>query len=85
MADAGCGPAVEDHGSGVPPALRERIFDPFFTTKDRTQGTGLGLAISYGIVEEHHGSLTVDSEPNRYTRFHLDLPLDNGWDLEDSR
>ncbi|HEY9173597.1 MAG TPA: PAS domain S-box protein, partial [Verrucomicrobiae bacterium] len=72
---------VEDHGTGIPPEVRERMFDPFFTTKPRDKGTGLGLAISHGIVKEHHGRLTVESEPGRFTRMHLELPVDNGWSL----
>jgi PAS domain S-box-containing protein len=67
---------VEDHGTGITPEVRERMFDPFFTTKPRDQGTGLGLSISHGIVREHHGELTVESEPGKFTRMHLDLPAD---------
>lgn len=70
---------VEDHGMGITPEVRERMFDPFFTTKPRDKGTGLGLAISHGIVKEHQGEITVESEPGRFTRFHVDLPVDNGW------
>ena len=73
--------AVEDHGVGIAPALLGRVFDPFFTTKPRDQGTGLGLSISYGIARDHHGTLTVQSEPNVRTRFVVELPVDNGWDL----
>ncbi len=67
---------VEDHGAGIPPEVRDRIFAPFFTTKPAEKGTGLGLAISHGIVTDHHGTLTVESEPGQYTRFHVDLPAD---------
>jgi len=66
---------VEDHGTGITPAVRERMFDPFFTTKPRDRGTGLGLAISHSIVKEHQGELTVETEPGRFTRMHLDLPI----------
>ena len=73
---------VEDHGVGVPDEIGDRLFDPFFTTKDRSHGTGLGLSISHGIVQDHHGELSYECEADRYTRFHLDLPLDNGWSLD---
>ncbi len=72
---------VEDHGTGITPEVRDRMFDPFFTTKPRDQGTGLGLAISHGITKEHHGELTVETEPGCFTRIHVDLPVENGWDL----
>ncbi len=66
---------VEDWGIGIPLEIRDRIFDPFFTTKPKEMGTGLGLSISYGIVRDHGGELTVESEPGRTTRFHMDLPV----------
>jgi signal transduction histidine kinase len=72
---------VEDHGPGVPEDLRERIFEPFFTTKPRDKGTGLGLSISHGIVKDHGGELSVESAVGEFTRFQLDLPVDNGWEL----
>lgn len=72
---------VEDHGAGIPTEIRERIFDPFFTTKDRATGTGLGLSICLGIVQDHLGALTFEGEEDQLTRFHLDLPVDNGWEI----
>jgi len=75
---------VEDHGAGIPDEIRERVFDPFFTTKDRATGTGLGLSISHGIIQDHQGALFFESEQDHYTRFHLELPADNGWTLEEA-
>jgi PAS domain S-box-containing protein len=66
---------VEDSGNGIREDVASRIFDPFFTTKARSEGTGLGLSISYGIVRDHNGRLTVESDPGHFTRFHVDLPL----------
>ena len=73
---------VEDFGYGIPEETKQRIYDPFFTTKKGDKGTGLGLSISYGIVKEHHGQIIVESEPDKFTRFTLHLPCDNGWDLK---
>ncbi len=75
---------VEDHGAGIPDEIRDRLFDPFFTTKDQSKGTGLGMSISHGIVQDHHGELSVECEAGRYTRFHLDLPVDNDWSLDEA-
>ncbi|MCD4672849.1 MAG: PAS domain S-box protein [Anaerolineaceae bacterium] len=72
---------VEDHGAGIPAEIREHIFDPFYTTKDRAISTGLGLSISIGIVQDHHGELTFESEEGQPTRFYLDLPVDNEWEI----
>jgi signal transduction histidine kinase len=66
---------VEDHGSGIDPAFREKIFDPFFTTKPVGEGTGLGLSISYGIVQDHAGEIDVHSAPGKGTTFTVHLPL----------
>lgn len=67
---------VEDYGPGIPPELQDRLFDPFFTTKPKYKGTGLGLSISYGIVKDHYGNLTLQSESGNSTKFYLDLPVD---------
>ena len=74
---------VEDHGDGIPDTIRDRVFDPFFTTKGRSEGTGLGLAISHSIITEHHGELSFECEVGQHTRFHVDLPVDNGWSLDE--
>ena len=64
-----------DSGHGIRQEDLERIFDPFFTTKAVGHGTGLGLAISFGIVKEHHGTISVESEVGRGTTFAVRLPL----------
>jgi len=65
----------EDTGRGIPAEHIERVFDPFFTTKDIGQGTGLGLSVAYGIVKDHGGEIRVESEPGRFTRFVIRLPI----------
>jgi two-component system NtrC family sensor kinase len=65
---------VEDTGSGIPPDALTHIFEPFFTSKG-ARGTGLGLAVSWGIIESHEGTIEVQSELGRGTRFTLRLPL----------
>jgi two-component system NtrC family sensor kinase len=64
-----------DTGHGIREGDLLRIFDPFFTTKEGGHGTGLGLAISFGIVKEHGGTITVESEVGVGTAFTIELPL----------
>ncbi len=73
---------IRDTGDGIPEQIKARIFDPFFTTKPVGKGTGLGLSVSYGIIQEHGGSIEVESPvmgPDRVavpgTLFRLVLPL----------
>ncbi len=63
---------VTDTGPGIPPQLIGRVFDPFFTT--RPQGTGLGLGLVFGIVTDHGGTITVESEPGHGATFIVRLP-----------
>lgn len=64
---------VEDTGVGMGEEVRRRAFEPFFTTKGAT-GTGMGLPMAYGIVQRHQGTIDVESEPGRGTRFEILLP-----------
>jgi len=66
---------VQDNGKGIPAEVLPKIFDPFFTTKDVGKGTGLGLSIVYKIIQQHGGSISVDSAAGVGTKFTLVLPL----------
>lgn len=65
---------IADNGTGIPSEVLPRIFEPFFSTKPRGKGTGLGLSIVSGIIEEHGGTIGVDSEIGVGTTFRVDLP-----------
>lgn len=66
---------ITDTGKGMPASVRDHIFDPFFTTKGVGEGTGLGLHISSNIIEQHHGTIQVDSEEGKGTSFTIILPV----------
>ncbi len=66
---------IHDTGPGVPKEIQGQLFDPFYTTKEEGKGTGLGLSVVYGIIQKHHGEITVVSEPGQGTSFFISLPL----------
>ncbi|HZM59872.1 MAG TPA: ATP-binding protein [Vicinamibacterales bacterium] len=66
---------VTDDGPGVPGDVKSKIFDPFFTTKETGKGTGLGLTVAYAIVQEHGGSIRVDSPETGGASFTVELPV----------
>ncbi len=66
---------ITDTGPGIPDDILPHIFEPFFTTKQEGKGTGLGLSLAYGIVEEHGGSIRVNSAPGQGATFNIELPL----------
>ena len=68
--------AISDTGIGIPEEHRSKIFDPYFTTKQK--GSGLGLSTSYSIIRNHRGLITIDSELNRGSTFHIFLPATEG-------
>jgi two-component system cell cycle sensor histidine kinase/response regulator CckA len=59
----------------MPPEVLDKVFEPFYTTKEVGQGTGIGLSIVYGIIQEHHGTITCESEIGKGTTFEIRLPV----------
>ena len=66
---------IEDNGPGITPTQMNKIFDPYFTTKQAKSGTGLGLYITKKVVEDHNGSIKVESNPGTGSVFTIRLPL----------
>ena len=66
---------INDTGVGISKEDIKKIYDPFFTTKSVGKGTGLGLSVSFGIIQEHSGRISVESQPEKGTSFSLYLPV----------
>jgi len=64
---------IHDNGCGFPEAIMKRAFEPYVTTKSK--GTGLGLAIVKKIIDEHRGTITIESRPQRGAVINISLPL----------
>jgi signal transduction histidine kinase len=85
--------SVMDTGTGIPEDIRNKIFNPFFTTKEVGKGTGLGLSVTYGIIQEHGGTIQVESplinpdtqEQFDGTVFHIRLPVSDGNPEDDKK
>jgi two-component system NtrC family sensor kinase len=73
---------VADTGCGIPLSEQDKIFEPFFSTKEG-KGTGLGLAVVWGIINEHDGSISVTSQPERGSTFTILLPINVRMELSD--
>ncbi|MBQ8128161.1 MAG: response regulator [Prevotella sp.] len=71
---------VADNGVGIREADRERIFEPFFQAQDNKPGTGIGLSIVKNIVDQHHGTISVSSEPGQGSTFTVVLPVEQAID-----
>jgi two-component system, cell cycle sensor histidine kinase and response regulator CckA len=69
--------SVTDTGIGMSSEVKQHLFEPFFTTKEVGKGTGLGLAMVYGVVQQNHGQIVIDSEPGQGTHVHVYIPRVN--------
>lgn len=76
--DNGITVRIRDNGRGMPEEVVTNVFDPFFTTKPAGEGTGLGLSIAYDIiVQDHGGSIDIDTKPGEFTEFIIRIPKKN--------
>ena len=71
-----------DNGIGIKREDLSKVFDPFFTTRRETGGTGLGLSISFGIIRDFGGTINVESEEGKFTRFIIELSAVEAWEPE---
>ena len=66
---------IEDNGIGMDEETARKVFDPFFTTKPVGQGTGLGMSITHKIIKNHQGSIRLESEKGKGSKFIINLPI----------
>jgi signal transduction histidine kinase len=71
-----------DNGVGIKREDLSKVFDPFFTTRRETGGTGLGLSVSFGIIRDFGGTIRVESEEGKYSRFIIELAAVEAWEAE---
>ena len=71
-----------DNGVGIKREDLGKVFDPFFTTRREAGGTGLGLSVSFGIIRDFGGTIRVESEEGKFTRFIIELTAVDAWDAE---
>lgn len=71
---------IKDSGHGIPAEIQGKIFDPFFTTKDIGAGKGLGLSIAYGIIKQHSGSISAESEQDQGACITIRIPIEYGYE-----
>lgn len=71
-----------DNGVGIKREDLGKVFDPFFTTRRETGGTGLGLSVSFGIIHDFGGTIRVESEEGKFTRFIIELTAVNAWEAK---
>jgi PAS domain S-box-containing protein len=71
-----------DNGVGIKREDLSKVFDPFFTTRRETGGTGLGLSVSFGIIRDFGGTINVESEVGKFTRFTIELSAVETWEAE---
>ena len=71
-----------DNGVGIKREDLSKVFDPFFTTRRETGGSGLGLSVSFGIIRDFGGTISVESEEGKFTRFIIELSAIETWEAE---
>lgn len=69
--------SIKDHGPGIDASIKSKIFDPFFSTRTGSGGTGLGLSVAHGIILEHGGNVSIESDLGKGALFVIDFPMNS--------